>query len=221
MGIRISKKMGFFLPAKDISSIFDEHKLNVFVDNETNISYADFRKQCLMYDDEYWVNVMHHNFNKENFDSCDYICPIYEWDNFVGYLFQPFFLKTLNRHSDTMDHYNHMNQYGKMTFVVNPIPDNPCCSGHPIYIYNYQGATDNTLLVPGQEFIDPSKALAMHPAYRSYERPIFEMIKNGLISIKNENEIWAMAELTDCLLPTTSQAEFNKIIKPSIVTSWS
>lgn len=221
MGIRISKKMGFFLAVEDIGKIFDAAKLEELIDEEISINYQEFKKMCLKFSDEYWVLAMHMDYaNVSEFNIFDYICPIYNFDDFAGYLFQPLILQKQNRHDDTMDHYEHMNTHGSITFSVIQIPDNPCCSGSATYIYKNKSAPSDGFLQYGDEFMDVSKVLALHPSYRLKDRPLKALIDDGIIEIKVENDVWAMANMTKCLLPQTNQSKFNHYLKPSIVTSW-
>lgn len=213
MGIRISKKMGFFMEEESIAQVFDKDKLDEILEEEKDYQLKDFSKYFNKPSSVLKLNLRQY---KDNISIVDHIVKIYDYDTFKGLLFQPISVISHNRHNDDIDYYEHLDQHNSPIFINTPIFANINFSSDP-YVYIGKDTED---LKHGQ-IIDNLQELYID--YSSYFReaaPVKKLMEDKIIHWNVDQECWAFAQITGAVKPEVTPLDFMSHLQTSIITTW-
>lgn len=223
MGIRVNKKIGYFLSANDINTIFehDPYDLEELLDYDTEYTEKLFKKVKLassLFTKKLDKRFMHYDISLSTIKNT--YNRIYDCDSLHGILFQTPAEYDVNRYDDLIDFYenqadtNFSAQY--LNHAIYPLR---------AYVYN-EGMIHHELK---DVMITPDNRIAIWSGCKRGD-----IINNQDIILSNESlvmsnfifpacegSIWIFMLNTGFMKKTIDYVEFCRNVKPAIITYWS
>lgn len=219
MGIRVNKKIGYFLPAHDINIIFDHdpYDLEELLDYDTEYTEKLFKKVKLassLFRKQLDRRFMHYDISLSTIKNT--YSRIDDGDDLHGILFQTPAEYDVNRYDDSIDFYENQSDMNFSVQYINqaiyPLQEYICNDGMIHNEFKYVMAT-------------PDSKLTIWNGYKRSDiinsQDTKSLGTNNFIFPACEGSIWLFMLNTGFMKKTIDYVEFCRKVRPAIVTYWS
>lgn len=193
MGIRIHKKIGYFIPTEKFEGIIKSDYKNILenLDYDKDNIFQKFLREILTDEHFIWQYLL----KDKSININNFISLIYNCDDFHGLLFQSPDLNDLNRHDNNIDYYENrdleMSCEFKLLYINSPI--------YPESLYYYNGVPNDKLKIGEIVHYYSSTPENLIPCHGS---------------------IVYQAAMVANIIENITEFEFCKAVRPAIITHW-